>query len=231
MPWESMGICCSLGFGDDGDDLPDYLDKIHPQTVCAMEEQIHKISVCIDPAYHKPWNAGTCAPLFASSLSYRTTCIFFYFSLPCNPLVPGHCCHPTTTERKRQQDLSALQTQRFHLACNTIDSGGTASRVPAYPSSELEQWTTHLDSVSRACIHFECLHLKKMSSRADLRLAQPQSSLQGVQLRNKHSRLLTQPASATLNSSTAELPKFRIQDDLQLWLAAIESAHCDRSKQ
>eukprot|EP00961_Rhodomonas_salina_P184189 2487186-Rhodomonas_salina.1 len=183
------------------------LDKIHPQTVRAMDEQIHKISVCIDPAYRKAMDFLQDEHL----LDMEERRPFLHSIAQCNPILSfssllaecRHLCAPLCfqlvlrdntyllllltslqssrlwtllssynqsvftawhTERKRQQDLSALQTQRFHLACNTIDSGGTAPRVPAYPSSELEPWTKHLDSVSRACIHFERLHLEKVIS-------------------------------------------------------------------
>eukprot|EP00961_Rhodomonas_salina_P001526 20984-Rhodomonas_salina.1 len=46
-----MGI--GVGFANDSDDPPDYLNKIHPQTVRAMDEQIHKISLCLNPAYSR----------------------------------------------------------------------------------------------------------------------------------------------------------------------------------
>eukprot|EP00961_Rhodomonas_salina_P090753 1221237-Rhodomonas_salina.1 len=51
MPWESMGIC--VGFANDCADPPDDLNKVHPQTVRAMDEQIHKISLSLNPAYHR----------------------------------------------------------------------------------------------------------------------------------------------------------------------------------
>eukprot|EP00961_Rhodomonas_salina_P121424 1634368-Rhodomonas_salina.2 len=44
-----MGI--GLGFGDDRHDQPDDLDKIHSQTVCEMDEQIHRSSLCMNHAY------------------------------------------------------------------------------------------------------------------------------------------------------------------------------------
>eukprot|EP00961_Rhodomonas_salina_P153313 2063963-Rhodomonas_salina.1 len=64
------------------------------------------------------------------------------------------------------------------------------------------------------------------SSRADLQRAPPLTQRHGTSLPKKHSHLRVRPNPAAFDTSTAELPKLRVQDDLYLWLDAIEAEHC-----
>eukprot|EP00961_Rhodomonas_salina_P031256 420715-Rhodomonas_salina.1 len=153
-----------------------------------------------------------------------------------------------TADRKHQQHLFSQQNQQFHLVCNIIDTGCSTPRVPVYPTSELESWTAHLDSVSLASIHLERLHLQTVisgmepgrkrddlegalnemrkgiqrSRRAELQRTPSRTRRTGLQLRQRPLRLRTLPIPAAATSALLEL---RIQDDLRLWLVAIEAEH------
>eukprot|EP00961_Rhodomonas_salina_P151878 2044517-Rhodomonas_salina.2 len=270
MPWESMGI--GVGFVNDGDEPPDDLNKIHPQTVRAMDEQIHKSSLGLNPAYSRmmeflqddpflsmedsqafPHHTKFCDPILSPpsllAMEHRQLCAPFHFWLVVRDdpspslLLPSAQIHRLWTlwssynwcvfeawnmELKQQLESLAFRNQQFRHACNVIDTGGSAPTVTMYQLSELEPWTKHLDPPGRKRANLEGVLVAmskdiQMASRAELRQARPLSPRRGVQLQIQHPRLRTLPAPAPFDSSTAGLPRFRIQDDMRLWSEALDS--------